>query len=118
MASHITKPLSCCSFPRRAIQALSATNFLMSRRLSTILAPANQPIILDDSVEPEIWQPLPDWFKGQKKYNQVFLLGDSVTAACDLQVELQRPPIVGSFARGIERRRRRYTISQDIFWIK
>ncbi|EKX32301.1 hypothetical protein GUITHDRAFT_148723 [Guillardia theta CCMP2712] len=102
------------SLARRALAAAKPAS--SSRSLSTLVT-SSQSILLDDTAEPALWQCLPEWCKEHKKYNQVFVLGDSVSD-CEAKIEKGRPAILGSFASSIEKRRRRFLIARDPFWGK
>ncbi|EKX42993.1 hypothetical protein GUITHDRAFT_140847 [Guillardia theta CCMP2712] len=114
MASLVSRPL-LSALPAQVLLATRA-RAITSRRLSTLLTPTQQPLLLDDSAEPALWQCLPDWCKGHKKYNQVFILGESLSARKDRLEDKRAPVKPGSFASAIQRRRRRYTVAQDPFW--
>eukprot|EP00960_Hanusia_phi_P015792 465137-Hanusia_phi.AAC.1 len=53
---------------RVACQAGRACSF--SSNHTSHSTTAQQPDLLDDAAEPALWQCLPDWCKGYKKYNQ------------------------------------------------
>eukprot|EP00960_Hanusia_phi_P062746 765253-Hanusia_phi.AAC.1 len=118
MASLVSSAFSRPALPlARQALAAAAKATASSRFLSTLLTPvSSQSILLDDTAEPALWQCLPEWCKEQKKYNQVFVLGESATWGPETGSRTGKPMAPGSFASAIQRRRRRFLVYQDSFW--